>query len=98
MSAARWNLPQVNAIEPLDGSLPRFLERTGWVVDVKEFALARERYPDLTLPAWLSSVPNAWLIVPLISGSNLLGFVVLDTPRTAVDVNWEVRDLLKTCA
>jgi len=98
MSAARWNLPQVNAIEPLDGSLPRFLERTGWVVDVKEFALARERYPDLTLPAWLSSVPNAWLIVPLISGSNLLGFVVLDTPRTAVDVNWEVRDMLKTAS
>src|SRR5439155_19514750 len=27
-----------------------------------------------------------------------LGFVVLDTPRTAVDVNWEVRDMLKTAS
>jgi putative PEP-CTERM system histidine kinase len=28
----------------------------------------------------------------------LLGFVVLTTPRTTIDVNWEVRDLLKTAS
>jgi putative PEP-CTERM system histidine kinase len=36
--------------------------------------------------------------VPLISGSDLIGFGVLTTPRTPVDVDWEVRDLLKTAS
>ena len=41
------------------------------------------RYPELTLPAWLGSVPGAWLVVPLVSGTELVGFVVLATPRVA---------------
>ena len=36
--------------------------------------------------------------MPLASANDLLGFVVLTMPRTAVDVDWEVRDLLKTAS
>jgi len=50
------------------------------------------------VPPWLRSIPNAWLIVPLLSDAELMGFIVLTTPRTAVKVNWEVRDLLKTAS
>jgi putative PEP-CTERM system histidine kinase len=38
------------------------------------------------------------VIVPLPSESQLLGFVVLARPRAAIEVGWEVRDLLKTAA
>ena len=93
---ARWNIAAVTEKEPADGPLAQFLERTGWVVNVAEVASDPSRYPGLRLPEWLSSVPAAWLIVPLASGSDLVGFVVLTTPRTEIDVNWEVRDLLKT--
>ena len=31
-------------------------------------------------------------------GSELIGFVILATARTRIDVNWEVNDLLKTAA
>jgi len=34
--------------------------------------------------------------VPLLAGEELIGFAVLAEPRVAIDLDWEVRDLLKT--
>jgi hypothetical protein len=93
---ARWNLPEVRDVEPGDGSLAAFLERSGWVVDLQECAAAPERCEGLVLPAWLGSLREAWLIVPLMNGTELIGFVVLAQPRAPMKVDWEVRDLLKT--
>jgi len=96
--AARWNMPVVAAVEPAGGALTSFLERTGWVVNLGEFATEPTRYPGLSLPPWLAALPGAWLVVPLASGAELLGFIVLTTPRTEIDVDWEVHDLLKTAS
>lgn len=96
--SARWNMPAAEAVEPADGPLAEFLARTGWVVSLKELAEAPGQYPGLILPAWLSEMPDAWLVVPLASGADLLGFVVVVTPRAAVKIDWEVRDLLKTAS
>jgi putative PEP-CTERM system histidine kinase len=95
---SRLNMAAIEGVEPTDGSLAQFLERTGWVVDLGEYASDPEQYNGLALPEWLVSVPAAWLVVPLASGPGLVGFVLLTTPRTALDVNWEVRDLLKTAS
>ncbi len=95
---AGTNLPGVAEHEPVAGSLTSFLARTGWIVRLDEYAERPERYPGLALPAWLATLPDAWLVVPLPSGSELIGFVVLARPRTPVDVNWEVLDLLKTAS
>jgi len=94
--AARWNMTAVNAVEPADGSLGKFLERTGWVIDLREYASAPQRYPDLALPEWLVSLPDAWLVIPLPSRAGLVGFVVLVNARAAIKIDWEVLDLLKT--
>jgi putative PEP-CTERM system histidine kinase len=94
--SARWNMSSVNAVEPADGSLGNFLEHAGWVIDLAEYASARERYRDLVLPEWLVSLPGAWLVVPLPSPTGLVGFVVLVTARASIKVDWEVLDLLKT--
>lgn len=98
--ASRWNMAAVDAeaVEDANGALAQFLERTGWVINLHEYASTPAHYPALTLPPWLASIPNAWLVVPLVSGANLLGFAVLTTPRAAIDVNWEVLDLLKTAS
>ena len=96
--ATRSNLDEVTDSEPTAGSLATFLARTGWIVRLDEFAKSPDRYPNLVLPAWLSSLRNAWLVIPLQNGSELIGFVVLARPRTFVDVNWEVLDLLKTAS
>jgi putative PEP-CTERM system histidine kinase len=94
--AARWNMTAANAVEPADGTLGKFLERTGWVIDLGEYASAPQRYPGLTLPEWLVSLPGAWLVIPLPSRTGLVGFVVLVNARASIKVDWEVLDLLKT--
>jgi putative PEP-CTERM system histidine kinase len=85
-------------VESADGLRVGFLERTGWIINLREFEADPARYPELAVPAWLASVPGAWLVVPLISGTGLIGFSVLASPRVAIDVNWEVLDLLKTAS
>jgi putative PEP-CTERM system histidine kinase len=95
---ARWNLPAIHAEERPDNSLPRFLRSTGWVINLDEYRKQPSRYPALQLPQWLASMTSAWLVVPVVAQEELMGFMVLNAPRAAFDVNWEVLDLLKTAA
>ena len=95
---ARWNTPASSVTEPSGSPFVRFLAEKGWVVNLEEFRASPERYRELELPQWLSELQNAWLIIPLASGRDLIGFVILATARTRVYVNWEVNDLLKTAA
>ena len=94
--AACWNMPASEATEDADSTLCQFLCNSGWVVNLEEYRSLPARYGHLVLPAWLVAVPNAWLIVPLAAGNEMIGFVILATARTRVDINWEVNDLLKT--
>ena len=91
-----WNMPPVTAIEPVDSSLCRFLRSNGWVIDLNEFRESPRRYVDLALPTWLLGLQSGWLVVPLLAGDALSGFVLLGEPRTPIQLNWEVLDLLKT--
>ncbi len=93
---ARIAMPAVRETEPLDGPLAAYLARTGWVVDVQDAAARPHAHEGLALPPWLTALPRAWLIVPLQGAERLAGFVVLGAPRTPLEVDWEVRDLLKT--
>jgi len=98
VQTSRWNFPEIREVEPSDGALARFLERSGWVINIPELSAQPGRYADLPAPALLEQLRAVWLIVPLFSGDELLGFVALAAPRTQVKVDWEVRDLLKAAA
>ncbi|MHC5791975.1 hypothetical protein ACYT6H_10305, partial [Streptococcus pyogenes] len=63
-----------------------------------EWRANREIYPGLELPDWLVQEPRCWLLVPLLVREVLIGFAVLGRPRAVVELNWEVRDLLRTAA
>ena len=93
---ARWNLPAISQTESQSSHLVEFMQTTGWVVNLDEFQSVPGLYPGLQLPSWMQQLAQAWLVVPLWQGKRLLGFVLLARPRTPVDVNWEVTDLLKT--
>ncbi len=54
------------------------------------------KYESLSLPTSIAAVRDAWLIVPLRTADQLVGFVVLSEPRVKIDLDWEVLDLLKT--
>jgi putative PEP-CTERM system histidine kinase len=96
VQTAAWNVPVVTTSESPDSSLCAFLQSQGWVVDLEEFRSSPRRYENLALPTWLLGAGNSWLVVPLLAGDDLLGFVVLAKPLTPQKLNWEVLDLLKT--
>lgn len=94
--AAQWNLPALSEIEDEHCSLCRFLAERQWVVNLKEYAKDPDIYGELRLPAWMSSLPRAWLITPLMLHEQLMGFIVLAESRSPREFNWEDSDLLKT--
>ena len=79
-----------------EGGLVQFLRQTGWVVDLDDLRRDPDLYPGLQPPAWLLENTRYWLLVPLLQGDDLTGFVVLAQPRTSRVIEWEERDLLKT--
>lgn len=93
---ARLNHPASDAVETQDGGLCRFLDEKEWVINLEEFRSSAGHYEDLRIPPWLSALSEAWLVIPLKSSGDLIGFVVLNSPRTPFEVNWEVLDLLKS--
>ncbi|WP_210544235.1 XrtA/PEP-CTERM system histidine kinase PrsK [Rhodoferax sp. PAMC 29310] len=93
---AHWNFPATNEQVAISSSLCQFLVSSGWVVNLGEFRSFPRRYEGLALPEWLRNAASAWLVVPLFVGDDLIGFAILATPRTHIDVNWEINDLLKT--
>ncbi len=90
-----WNMPMASRAEPLNSPFCCFLESRHWVIDLQDFSLHPEKYPKLVIPQWLSALPKARLVIPLIHYGRLLGFVVLVHPRSRITLNWEVNDLLK---
>ncbi len=97
--AARWNAPEVADTEPAGSDFARFLATRGWVIDLDEYRSAPRRYGQLALPPWMMAAGDAvWIVVPLLAGDELLGFATLARPRTPVELDWEVRDLLKTAS
>ena len=93
---ARLNHPGSDAAEEEGSDLCRFIDEHEWVINLEELRSRPADHKEVAIPAWLSAMADAWLVVPLKSGGVLVGFVVLNTARTRFDINWEVLDLLKT--
>jgi putative PEP-CTERM system histidine kinase len=93
VATTHWNR-RVEATEPADSAFCEHMRQHEWIVNVDDPG-ARARADH---PAWLTSTRDAWLVIPLLVGEQMHGFVLLAQPRTPMDLNWEVRDLLKTAA
>ncbi len=94
--ATSWSTPPHDYTIAADSSLPRFLERTGWVVERREYDLAPDRYEGLDLAESSVDFLDFEFAVPLLNDSALLGFVTLSDPESRVGLNFEDHDLLKT--
>lgn len=93
---ARWNQPQTLVKEAANSPLCEFMKNRGWVINLEEYRAYPGRYGALKLPLWLQTLEQAWLVVPLRVDQDLIGFCVLASARTHMEVNWEVNDLVKT--
>jgi putative PEP-CTERM system histidine kinase len=96
--ASTYNAPlPADVSVPADSSLVRFLSGSGWIVYVDEFQRVPALYGGLVLPDWISAFREPWIIIPLLHGAELDGFIVLSRSSTPRDLNWEDSDLLKSC-
>ena len=94
---AHWNQPfRAEWMLEADSDLVRFVESNGWVVDLREWSEQPQSYDDMSMPGWLREIPQAWLVVPLLDGGDLIGLICLAKPLATVRLDWEVMDLLKT--
>ncbi len=99
VQSAVMNMPELASGEPTDSPFSRFMAEREWIIDLQAARAGGGSSEEAALlPGWLDELPDAWLVVPLLVADDLLGFVVLARPRTAVALDWEVRDLLKTAA
>ncbi len=91
---AHWNLPTPEGLR-LPASLPAFeLMRTRrWIHDLADTPPLGQA--GLQAPAALRNLPRAWLLVPMVRETQLIGFVVLAHARARRTLDWEDIDLLR---
>lgn len=95
---SRWNMDAQPDIDGMSSELHDIFTRENSIIDLEEYRATPGRYGTMLLPFWVQSIHQAWLMVPLIVGDELIGFVLLLRARIPFDANWEVRDLLKTAS
>jgi len=95
---AGWNLGERRVHLSAQEPLLNFLRERAWIVDLDEWRRVPGQYVGLQPPEFMRADLRLWLVVPLLTSGELHGFAVLAKPRTAIEVNWEVRDLLRTAS
>jgi len=93
---AGWNVRCAG--EPIAASapLPSFMAKTGWIIDLDEYAADPSHYQDIEIEREGLGLASARIVVPLCSEGRLLGFVVVAASHAMRRLNYEDRDLLKT--
>jgi putative PEP-CTERM system histidine kinase len=74
----------------------RFLEQNEWIVDLDASRAAEGQDAQVPVPAWLLSLAEAWLAIPLLHDGRIVGIVVVGRPLAAERLTWEDLDLLRT--
>lgn len=93
-----WNAAIPEGDDVGNEAMRSFLQQTGWVLDLRPDRGDIRTLQDLAMPVWLERIEQPWLLIPLLQGESLLGFVVLAQPLAPQSLGWEDRDLLKAAA
>jgi putative PEP-CTERM system histidine kinase len=92
---SRFNLRKFAPL-PASDEMVGFLEQRQWLIDVEEHRLSPDVYENLVLPAMFDPPCPHRIVLPLVDGANMLGFIVFDEPPPPFRPTYEDRDLLKT--
>ena len=92
-----WNCDvPINVSISKDSGLVSFLRDTEWVIDFEEMAKRPGIYDPRCKDGLPGEAENWWLIVPMLLGDRLSGFLALERSRDVHSLNFEDHDLLKT--
>lgn len=92
---SNWNAPLPSAVIARSDSLPVFLHRHEWVINLEDYRADPGKFSGLQLPEEIAAIDSAWLIIPLKHYYDLIGFILLMEPVVEDRITWEDRDLLK---
>jgi putative PEP-CTERM system histidine kinase len=93
-AGAAWNWPDRPPTDR-DDRLARHLAGTGRIIELD--AVRAERGSDEAglVPGWILEARDAWAIVPLLHGGDLVGAILLARPPVDRALDWEDLDLLR---
>ena len=92
-----WNceLPIDDSVDT-SSSLVKFLADSHWIIDLDEAREYPAHYDDLEVDPAILNNEDWWLIVPMLLGDRLSGFIILLRPDDVPVLNFEDHDILKT--
>lgn len=95
--ANRWNFRAArDGIEPKASLLVGQMAEHNWIVEFDQLRERQDIKTGITAPLWALEDDRCWVGVPLIHRSSMIGFLVLQRPRTSHDLGWEDYDILRT--
>lgn len=89
-------MPNTSVSEPVDTAFCTALREQEWVFSPRSPDNHRLSALNELLPDWIYTIPELWLVLPLLTETRLLGFMVLTEPEHDASLTWEDLDLLKT--
>lgn len=92
----RWNFPRAReGVERAHSPLVKLMTEQNWIVEVTRPG-AGLGGSSLKVPVWAEGDERYWLAVPLLHHAEMIGFLVLERPRSERALNWEDYDILRT--
>ena len=89
-------VPPERREEAIDSLFCKALAEQEWVFSKSSPQNSKFASLNALLPSWLEDVDDLWLVLPLLTENNLVGFMVLSNPPLDTTLTWEDLDLLKT--
>lgn len=96
MGVHNLQLPNISVDEPIDTPFCRVLREQEWVFSPQSPDKDRLSTLNELIPEWMYRIDNLWLVLPLLTEAELLGFMILTAPEIDDSLTWEDLDLLKT--
>lgn len=89
-------LPNISVDEPVDTLFCKALKEHEWVFSPRSPDQDRLSALNELLPQWIYQIDHLWLVLPLLTEAELLGFMILTAPEIDDSLTWEDLDLIKT--
>lgn len=93
--AFNMQLPQ-SVDEPADSQFSQALADNEWVFSLQATEGEQMNAFNERLPVWMRQIDHLWLILPLLTETELLGFIILTEPEVDSSLTWEDLDMAKT--
>ena len=90
-----WNMAASSFSQSEAEELAGFMARKEWVLTLYPKGADIEA-ANLSVPSAISRLKEAWILVPLLHHSDLIGFILLARPRAPKSLTWEDFDILRT--